>query len=206
MSKQLIFIDDSGDPGFKFRRHSNKYFVICCLIFDDWLDAEETGVGMKLLKRELGIKQEFELKFSKTSPKWRQTILHAVKKFNYSIRAIVVDKSKFDISAKGTADTFYQFVIKEVLARYSDMKNAKVYLDGSGGKNYRLRNATFFRKELNKAGKKLDSFKIVDSKSDNLIQIADFIAGAIHRKYEKGDKSCYQIIRTKIVDLWEYDK
>ena len=33
-SKQLIFMDDSGDPGFKLKRGSSELFVIVCVIFD----------------------------------------------------------------------------------------------------------------------------------------------------------------------------
>lgn len=38
----LIFIDDSGDPGFKLDKGSSKVFVIACVIFDDGLEAEKT--------------------------------------------------------------------------------------------------------------------------------------------------------------------
>jgi hypothetical protein len=205
MAKQLIFIDDSGDPGFKPGRHSSKYFVVCCVIFNDEIDAEEAGIGIKVIKRDLHLAQDYELKFSRNSTAWRQDLLARVKKFQFKIRAVVVDKSKIDLSAKGAADNFYQFAIKEVLLRYSDMKNAKVYLDGSGGKNYRLRSAAYFRKELNKTGRKLSEFKLVDSKTDNLIQLADLIAGAICRKYEKGDGLYFKITKSKIDDLWEYE-
>ena len=35
----IIFIDDSGDPGFKIKKGSSKLFIICCVIFDDELEA-----------------------------------------------------------------------------------------------------------------------------------------------------------------------
>ncbi len=31
----LVFIDDSGDPGFKFEKGSSKYFVIALVIFKE---------------------------------------------------------------------------------------------------------------------------------------------------------------------------
>lgn len=36
----LVFLDDSGDPGFKLDRGSSAFFVIACVIFEDKLDAE----------------------------------------------------------------------------------------------------------------------------------------------------------------------
>lgn len=35
----LVFIDDSGDPGFKIEKGSSSVFVIALVIFDDDLEA-----------------------------------------------------------------------------------------------------------------------------------------------------------------------
>lgn len=52
MSKyeQIIFIDDSGDPGFKFNRGSSRYFVIACIIFNSKISAEYTSASMIILR------------------------------------------------------------------------------------------------------------------------------------------------------------
>lgn len=50
----LVFLDDSGDPGFKLDRGSSAFFVIACVIFEDKLDAEEVSLTMKRYRRELG--------------------------------------------------------------------------------------------------------------------------------------------------------
>ena len=62
----LIFIDDSGDPGFKLDRGSTSHFVIAMVIFDDELEAEKTAVAIKELKRELGFGERVEFRFFKT--------------------------------------------------------------------------------------------------------------------------------------------
>ncbi len=64
--KQLVFIDDSGDPGFKLDRGSSKHFVIACIIFNDPLDAEEAALLIKKYRRGLGWRQDREFKFNKT--------------------------------------------------------------------------------------------------------------------------------------------
>jgi len=43
----LVFIDDSGDPGFKVEKGSSKIFVITMVIFKDNLEAEKTSVAIK---------------------------------------------------------------------------------------------------------------------------------------------------------------
>lgn len=49
----LVFIDDSGDPGFKLDKGSSHFFVISAVLFDDNLEAEKTAVAIKELRREL---------------------------------------------------------------------------------------------------------------------------------------------------------
>jgi hypothetical protein len=63
----LVFIDDSGDPGFKFDKGSSTHFVIACIVFDDNLDAEETALKIKRLRRSLGWRDDHEFKFNKAS-------------------------------------------------------------------------------------------------------------------------------------------
>lgn len=43
----LIFIDDSGDPGFKLHKGSSNIFIIALVIFDDDLEAEKTSLSIK---------------------------------------------------------------------------------------------------------------------------------------------------------------
>ena len=206
MSKQLAFIDDSGDPGFKFNRGSSTHFVVVCIIFDDEIDAEFAGVSIKKLKRDLGWKPEHEFKFNKNTYEQRITLLKAARKFDFKARAVVVDKTK--LSEKLTTDdVFYRFIIKELLARMEDLTNARVYLDGSAGKDYRNRAASYLRQELNKDSRKISGLRFVNSKTDTLIQLSDMIAGSIRRKYDlsKTDHhDYYNIIKSKIEDVWHY--
>ena len=52
MKKQLVFIDDSGDPGFKGAASS--HFVVACAIFMDDLVAEEVALAMRKYRRLIG--------------------------------------------------------------------------------------------------------------------------------------------------------
>jgi len=40
----IVFIDDSGDPGFKIMRGSSAVFVLAFVIFNDELEAEKTSL------------------------------------------------------------------------------------------------------------------------------------------------------------------
>ena len=88
----LVFIDDSGDPGFKVERGSSPVFVIACVIFDDELEAEKTAVAIKELRRKLKKSDFFEFKFNKGSREIRVAFLECVRSFGFRVRAIVFNK------------------------------------------------------------------------------------------------------------------
>lgn len=48
-----IFIDESGDSGFKFDKGSSKFFTIAMVIFNDHDEATACEDRINLLKREL---------------------------------------------------------------------------------------------------------------------------------------------------------
>ena len=194
--KQLIFIDDSGDPGFKFNRGSSRYFVIACVIFDSKISAEYTSASIKMLKEQMGWKQEREFKFHRANDEQKKLFFSTIKKHEFKICALVVDKSKIVEPDLKKSESFYSYVIKKVLDNYKNMKLARVCLDGSGNKNFRKKSTAYIRKTINKNNRRMVEFRLVDSRSDVLIQLADMIAGAINAKYDKTKRFKHDYIKT----------
>src|SRR3989344_4772016 len=130
----LVFLDDSGDPGFKLDKGSTKYFIIAMVIFDDDLEAEKTAIAIKELRRELKWPDYREFRFYKSSRDIRLRFLEKIKHFNFRIRALVVDKSIIrSDELRANKDKFYAYFIKEVLKHSGlTIKDAKVKIDGSG--------------------------------------------------------------------------
>lgn len=60
----FVFIDDSGDPGFKTQQGSSAVFVISLVLFDDPLEAEKTSLAIKQLRRTLKVSDLYEFKFT----------------------------------------------------------------------------------------------------------------------------------------------
>ena len=87
----LVFIDDSGDPGFELDKGSTIFFVISCVVFDDELEAEKTAVAIKELRRKLKFPETVEFKFSQSSKITRT-------KFLETVNALVskIDDDKYD--------------------------------------------------------------------------------------------------------------
>jgi len=202
----LIFIDDSGDPGFKFDKGSSQYFVIALLIFDDTLEAEKMAVAIKELRRTLNFSDYHEFKFYKSKDKVKTDFLQVINNYDFRIRCLVVDKSLlYSGELKNKKETFYAYFIKEVLKHSNDtIINAKIRIDGTGDRIFRKQFLTYLRKELNSQEKTImRNCRLVDSKSDVLIQAVDMIAGAIRRSYEL-DKKYKDIIKNHIKNEWKF--
>lgn len=206
----LIFIDDSGDPGFKIEKGSSLVFVIACVIFDDELEAEKTAVAIKELRRKLKKSDNFEFKFNKANREFRLKFLEHISRFKFRFRAIVFEKTKIKSDElKTSKQSFYNYAIKMVLKHnFGTIKEAKIRLDGHGDRIYKREIIRYLRKELNNRENRIfQKLQFVDSKSNVLIQLADMIAGAIHRKYEieKTDSKMYfNLIKKQKEDLWEF--
>lgn len=206
----LVFIDDSGDPSFKIDKGASKNFVICCVIFDDELEAERTAVAIKELRRKLGFSDRVEFKFNGSNFQTRIAFLKEVSKYNFRVRALVVDKTKVKSGLlKNDKQSFYSYFIKTVLQyNKGTIKNAKIRIDGSGDRIFRKKFLTYLRKQLNsKQQKVINNITLVDSKTNVLIQLADMIAGTI-RRYKEGEKEdatkYWSKIKNRIEDCWEF--
>ena len=206
----IIFIDESGDAGFKTSKGSSNTFVIVLVIFDDELEAEETALRIKKLRRELNKTDRFEFKFNKCDKHIRTIFLNTIKSSKFRIRAIVFKKAMIYSSHLRTSkDSFYNFSLKQVLEHNNEtIINAKIRLDGSGERTFRNKLVVYLRKNLNSETKKvMKNLKFRDSKKDVLIQLADMIAGAIRRYYDHStdDWQLYRgLIKKREEDVWVF--
>lgn len=204
----LIFIDDSGDPGFKLDKGSTKNFVISLVIFDDNLEAEKTAVAIKELRRKFGFPDNMEFKFHNSRNKVKEEFFRTINQFNFRVRSLVVDKNKVrSEELKNNKESFYSYFIKSVLKHSNNtILNACIKIDGSGDRVFRKSFLAYLRRELNSRQKKImKNCKLVDSRGNILVQMADMVAGSIRRSHDKDktDAKIYRnIIRKHIEDEW----
>jgi len=206
----LVFIDDSGDPGFKLDRGSSKYFVIALVIFNDELEAEKVALEIKKLRRSLKFPDNFEFKFCKSRNEVREKFLATIAPFKFKIRSLVIDKKTiYSHELINNKNSFYSYAIKKVL-KYNNnsISNAKIKIDGSGDRVFRRNFLSYLRKQLNSKDKTIvKNCKLVDSRENVLIQLADMVAGTVRRFYEsKDDKSRHlkMLIKRHIEDEWNF--
>ncbi|MCS7092372.1 MAG: DUF3800 domain-containing protein [Patescibacteria group bacterium] len=205
----MVFIDDSGDPGFKLNKGSSKFFVVAFVVFDDYLEAEKTSVAIKELRRKLQVSDFYEFKFNKTNRKFRNEFFAAVKNFKFRIRAIVSDKKIiYSPSLRSEKENFYNYMIMQVLKNSrGNIRNAKLRFDKHGEKAIRHQLRVYLSGGLdNKNSRVFHDLKFVDSKQNTLIQLADMTAGSIFSSYTGKDKSYLRILQDagRVEDIWEF--
>lgn len=202
--KQLIFIDDSGDPGFK-AGVSSSTFVLAAALFMKPEVATLVNEAISKYRRSLGWKDEHEFKFRKAPKKIKLRFLEIINRYHFEIYAVYINKADYpNVFQFSDDEKLYNWTTKELLA-IMPLENAMVKADGKYGKSYKRRVQTYIRQELNtKDFKRVSDFDIKDSNKDNLIQLADIIVGSINRSFQtnKTDSGEYiRIIRKKIVEL-----
>lgn len=205
---QLIFIDDSGDPGFK-KGVSSSHFLLAAALFMDSDTAKAVNDAITDCRRSLGWRDDYEFKFAKIRKDIITELLKIVTHYDFQIYAVYVNKENYTNLFRFCLDSekFYNWATKELLATMP-LAEARVKIDGKYNKQYKLHVKTYIRKELNTKSRKVAVFGVQDSKRDNLIQLADIIAGSIHRSFQsdKTDSEKYiSIIKKKIVTLKELD-
>ncbi|MBR0460511.1 DUF3800 domain-containing protein [Candidatus Saccharibacteria bacterium] len=201
MSKQLIFIDDSGDPGFKKASSSN--FVIAAALFIDPEIAMSLSERITKYRESLGWRNDYEFKFTKIRKDIIADLLKIISEYDFQIYATYVDKASFrQTSAIIDKQKLYDWTIKELLD-IIPIEEAKIEIDGRSSKQNMRKTATYLRREINRNGVKKITIKFEDSTEDNLIQLADLIAGSINRSMtDKTDAKVYiDIIKNKIIKI-----
>src|SRR3546814_5407808 len=77
---------------------------------------------------------------------------------------------------------FYNFFIQQLIRHDNNvLVGAKVKIDGSGDRRFKQSLIRYLRKQIGPG--KIEKVKFANSRSDNLIQLADMCVGAIARSY-----------------------
>lgn len=204
----LVFIDDSGDPGFKLGLGSTRHFVIACCVFTSPESAESVANDIRNFKSGMGWTHKSELKFSQTK---KDINLEFVNKFcskDFFVRAIMVDKTGIRSNfLTNNHDHFYNYAINKVSSRSNGtIHNAKVRIDGKGSREYRNAMSVYLRTQANSRDVPvIKDLKFADSKGDQLIQLADMVAGCIRRSFDD-TRLDSQAFKSAIAPMWRKQK
>lgn len=203
----LVVIDESGCSGFKLEKGSTPIFVVAMVVFEQFSDAEATSSAIAKLREQRHVKPEF--KFSKSCSNVRDAFFDTISIFNFRVRSLVVKKSAIYSSRLRTdSDCFYNYFVRSLMSHDAGrLRNARIKIDGSGDKEFRLALNTYLKKQLGSG--KVHSIRFAESHRDNLVQLADMCAGAIARSYkgETRDNNDRWLtkLRPRVDDIWEFE-
>ena len=190
----LVFIDESGDTGLKIDKGSSKYFVIALVIFEDHEEAIACDQRIELLKRELKMPEGFEFKFNRLRKDQRIKFFEAVLPYTFFYFGIVINKEKLYGEGFKVRESFYKYTCSLVFENAKPyLREAIIVIDGSGSREFKRQLKTYLRKKIGTSI--IKKIKIQPSHKNNLLQLADMIAGAIYRSFtQKGDRKIYRKI------------
>jgi hypothetical protein len=198
----LVYIDDSGDPGFKIGQGSSAHFVLAMVRFEGEAEAEDARARLLRLREALGFSARAEFKFNKSSRAVRERFLRALAPAAFTVRSLVLDKTRpHDPRFRQGKAAFYDQAVREAMQHYREaLTGARVRLDGSAEREYRRR----LQRDLRRIGGARE-VRLVRSQAEPLIQLADMIAGATRLAHLGGrtDAAAYRaLIAERIVEEW----
>lgn len=199
----LVLIDESGCAGFKFAKGSSPYFIVAMVIFDDFVEAEKTSTAIRELRDALSVKPEF--RFNKCCDRVRNEFFKMVTTHKFRVQAIIVDKAKiYNDHLRSNPNRFYNYFI-QMLVRHDGgtIKNASVKIDGRGDREFKRALESYLRTQL--APGKITKLRFIDSKKDDLVQLADMVVGAIARSYStRANAARWRRMIQRKLGVWEF--
>ncbi len=196
----LIFLDESGTTSFKFGAGASRYFVVIMVIFDAPADAERVSAAVSALRQKLHLPSDYEFRFSTgSSERVKNEFLQMLLPYNFRYRAIVVDKRQFwQRHRQQAGERLFDYVVAQLLQSAGGIQNATVFVDQIAVGEFARRFNVYVRQQLRASGAQpIRKFKHVDSRRNNLIQVADMVCGAVYRAYARGDDTYWRVIRAK---------
>ncbi len=208
----LVFIDESGDTGLDITAGASRYFIIALVLFEDDDEATACDQRIQLLKKELGRPQDFEFHFYNNSDRMRKKFLEAIAPYNFFYLGIAVNKDPNRLFGEGFRhkESFYKYACGLVFENAKPyLKDAKVKVDKSGRAVFRNELAKYLQRRVNSEQDRLiKSVKMEPSHSNNLLQLADYVAGTINRtlQQKKNHEAYHRYIRPKEISLQVWPK
>lgn len=194
----VIFIDESGTLPDIF----DKYIVLAALVALNPQGLEKILPKFRKKTPSKGSrkkeKQVREFKFHYVGDITRRRVLEEIISKNIKIYLLVVNKMGRKI--KDNPEN-YGKLIKSLATTLIKKENPKeIYIDKHFGNKSDSEKLQFFLDSVNDQVE----FKQVDSVTDPRVDLADFIAGAVLRKFRAKDETFYNIFSSKIT--WEKTK
>jgi hypothetical protein len=201
----LVFLDESGDTGRKIGKGSSDYFIVSLVIFEDNGEALSCDQRIGLLRKELKYPENYEFHFADNSKRVRELFLQSVAPYHFTVFSVAINKDPTKLYGAGfdVKESFYKYACNMVFTNAKPyLDHATVIIDKSGSPTFISNLRKYLRDRMNDEKRvHIKKIKVQDSKTNNLIQLVDYVCGVTGRKLNaKADwKNYWKYISTKII-------
>lgn len=203
----LVFIDESGDAGFKFDKGSSTHFVVALVLFANKDEALKTDNHISEIRKQLNLRSDFEFHFHKLRKRFSEHFFIEIKEFDFQYFGIVIDKTQIDASQFHSSQSFYNFACELVCQKAKDyLLQATIVIDGEKSREFKAKLGNYLKRNVNDKDSgifHIKKVKMQDSAKNNLLQLADMICGTIARSF-KNAENYREIISEKEVSVEEF--
>lgn len=212
--RRYIFADEAGDFEFAKKKNVSRYFIACVVS----MDSCDVGVELLKLRRDMlwddvPVGEYFHACEDKQAV--RDKVFELLAQHDFKIHAQIMEKSKAQPQIRESHHRFYQhcwlYLFRHAAPKImaGGMPDLMVTAASIGTKKGQLAFSEAVKDVLTQTMKiRAKSWKTTfcPAMSDPCLQVADYCAWAIQRKWERGDLRSYDLIKSKIVyeyDLWQ---
>lgn len=209
MPNKFIFADEAGCFTFNRQPNVSKYFILCTVIMDDC----SVGADLLDLRRELAWRgMELGDYFHATKDKQaiRDAVFETIVARQFAVQATIMEKCKAQPHVKISKPRFYQYAyfyhFKNSVSRMLTAEFETLVTTASlGTKKERLAFRDAVSDVMRQTSRTRWRADFMPAQADPCLQVADYCAWAIQRKWELRDTRSYDLIRHRLTyeyDLW----
>lgn len=200
----LVFFDESGDSGMQGKQGSSRLFIVTAVLFNENEEAEQCDARINELREELKVCERFEFHFNKCSDRFREEFLKKIAGSNFFYYSVVLNKAKLWGEGFKYKDSFYKYAASLVFENAkAHLIQAKVVIDKCGDRDFKIQLEKYLKRRMNEGQKVLIKKVCMEpSHSNNLLQLADMVCGAVFRSFDTSNPNRMQFRR--IIKLREF--
>lgn len=209
-----VFVDESGDMGFKFEHGSSKYYSLVAIVFPDTLSADDAREKIRRYRVDLGWKPTHEFKFNRTDVETRLDFLSIAKTMNFEYHGFVLNKPMLFANALRQPNQMYAEVTRWIFENTAaTLRHAHVTFDKCADHKFYKFLDGYLRRVMAAKSKHDEGILSVtpkESNQDELLQLADMVVGSMSRFYSDKPDARFYLTRIKkreaSLRFWPPDK
>lgn len=202
-----IFIDESGDLGFDFKKSTTNHFVVTAITLEDnqikgFNTAVKKTIQNTIAPERSNTSFPHELKGSRTSLNIKKYFWEQVKAIPFFIFTLALHKERLTVDSEKSQNHLYDFLSRIILDSIPIPKDQDihVHIDRSKGKYGRAKFNEYISDNIKQriTPKQKLTIKHMRSQRSPGIQGADMFAWGILHKYRDHDEDWYQVFKEKV--------